>query len=269
MNIIGDVHGEYDALVKLAKKMPDDEFISVGDMIDRGAKSKEVMDFFRKNGRAVLGNHEHQLLDLWNKGDYYDCLIWGAFNGGFKTLTSMISFVDDIKRVVSWNNEVLFTVKYGKMFVEEGILDDMIEGFSKDICDLVKEMIPKDYIDWLQSLPLYIDEDGVFISHAAKNPELQLEDVCDLRYGPNNEYAIEDLPHKLKPKGSYNDNILWNTGNPRRMKDKYQVHGHKRQTSPWKYMDQFGEFGINIDTVPQMLTGIHLPSKKVYQEEIG
>jgi serine/threonine protein phosphatase 1 len=63
--IIGDVHGEYDTLVKLVEKLPEDaEIIFVGDLIDRGAKSREVIEFIRKNNyRCVLGNHEQFMID--------------------------------------------------------------------------------------------------------------------------------------------------------------------------------------------------------------
>ena len=35
MNIIGDLGGQYDAFRRLQKKMPDDEFLLVGDLPDR------------------------------------------------------------------------------------------------------------------------------------------------------------------------------------------------------------------------------------------
>jgi serine/threonine protein phosphatase 1 len=66
-NIISDIAGQYDALLELLDQMPAGEPISVGDMIDRGPKSYEVVEFFRQNGRAVLGNHEHMFLN-WVEG---------------------------------------------------------------------------------------------------------------------------------------------------------------------------------------------------------
>ena len=47
--VIGDIHGCYLTLVELyaqiLKKYPDIEIYSVGDLIDRGNKSFEVMEF--------------------------------------------------------------------------------------------------------------------------------------------------------------------------------------------------------------------------------
>lgn len=58
--VIGDVHGEYQALLTLVKKLPKDaKLIFVGDLIDRGVQSREVVKFVRKkNHQIVMGNHE-------------------------------------------------------------------------------------------------------------------------------------------------------------------------------------------------------------------
>src|SRR3990167_4499879 len=87
VNIVGDIAGRYDQLLALLKKMPDDEVISIGDMIDRGPKSKEVIEWFMKNGKAILGNHEHMMLDFYRNENYYEHDVWQQ-NGGSVTLTS-------------------------------------------------------------------------------------------------------------------------------------------------------------------------------------
>ena len=46
--------------------MPEGETISVGDMIDRGPNSKEVVEYFMDptiNSSAIFGNHEHLMVD--------------------------------------------------------------------------------------------------------------------------------------------------------------------------------------------------------------
>jgi serine/threonine protein phosphatase 1 len=65
MNLIGDIQGKYRTLLALLKQMPDDDPVSVGDMIDRGPHSMEVLEFFRNHGKALLGNHEHMMLDYF------------------------------------------------------------------------------------------------------------------------------------------------------------------------------------------------------------
>ena len=61
--VIGDVHGEYDALIKLVSKLPKDaKLIFVGDLVDRGSRSAEVVKFVRDGGHlCVMGNHEYMM----------------------------------------------------------------------------------------------------------------------------------------------------------------------------------------------------------------
>jgi len=66
--IIGDIHGCFNELQALLDKVgpnKDDEIISVGDFIDLGPQSLEVVEFFRnnKNTYAVTGNHERKHLN--------------------------------------------------------------------------------------------------------------------------------------------------------------------------------------------------------------
>jgi hypothetical protein len=65
--IIGDIHGCYDELRDLLDRIGpsrDDAIISVGDLVDRGPRSLEVVRFFRSTPgtRAILGNHEDKHL---------------------------------------------------------------------------------------------------------------------------------------------------------------------------------------------------------------
>ena len=58
--IIGDVHGCYKTLVSLLKKLPKNAKVCfVGDLIDRGSNSKDVIELVKANNYdCVLGNHE-------------------------------------------------------------------------------------------------------------------------------------------------------------------------------------------------------------------
>jgi serine/threonine protein phosphatase 1 len=91
-NIIGDIAGQYVPLVKLVGQMPAGEVISVGDMVDRGPDSQRVIEYFMKEGRrAILGNHEHMMVDSLTGGGFYGRGIW-IMNGGGATLTSYDEF---------------------------------------------------------------------------------------------------------------------------------------------------------------------------------
>lgn len=107
MNLIGDIHGNYQTLLALLKQMPDEEPVSVGDMIDRGPRSRMVLEFFMKHGRALLGNHEHMMLDHLNGGGDYERGLW-FMNGGNTTLaslgqnSSMDSLIQFVKGLPLW-----------------------------------------------------------------------------------------------------------------------------------------------------------------------
>ncbi len=63
--VIGDVHGEYEMLLELVERLPKDaKLIFVGDLVDRGRKSREVVAFVRENAFAVVrGNHEEYMIE--------------------------------------------------------------------------------------------------------------------------------------------------------------------------------------------------------------
>lgn len=66
--IIGDVHGHYNGLMKLLEAIapgPNDQVYFLGDLIDRGPQSAQVVDFVKQNPyHCLLGNHEQMLLDV-------------------------------------------------------------------------------------------------------------------------------------------------------------------------------------------------------------
>ena len=69
--VVGDVQGCFDELIKLCKKIKfnskKDKLIFAGDLVNRGPKSLEVLDFClenKKSVKAVLGNHDLYLLYL-------------------------------------------------------------------------------------------------------------------------------------------------------------------------------------------------------------
>jgi len=83
--IIGDVHGEYDKLVSLIKKLPKNAHICfVGDLIDRGKKSAHVLELvINSSYDCILGNHEILMVE--------DSPMWYS-NYGKKTIKSYYSF---------------------------------------------------------------------------------------------------------------------------------------------------------------------------------
>jgi len=62
--VIGDIHGEYQMLMQLVEQLPHNaKLIFVGDLVNRGAQSREVIDFVKKRAfKVIKGNHEGYFL---------------------------------------------------------------------------------------------------------------------------------------------------------------------------------------------------------------
>lgn len=63
--VVGDIHGCFDELQDLLERVgfeDSDQLVAVGDVVDRGPKSREVLRFFRDtaNARTIMGNHERK-----------------------------------------------------------------------------------------------------------------------------------------------------------------------------------------------------------------
>ncbi|HSB26341.1 MAG TPA: metallophosphoesterase [Pyrinomonadaceae bacterium] len=72
--VVGDIHGCYDELMVLLQKAEfgeDDRLVSVGDLISKGPKSREVLELFMTDPRCttVIGNHDLALRRRWNGED--------------------------------------------------------------------------------------------------------------------------------------------------------------------------------------------------------
>ena len=72
--VVGDIHGCYDELMELVEKVglgDDDRVVSVGDLITKGPKSREVLELFMTDARftTVIGNHDLALRRKWNGED--------------------------------------------------------------------------------------------------------------------------------------------------------------------------------------------------------
>ena len=150
--IIGDIHGEYQILLKLIEKLPKDaKLIFVGDLIDRGLQSREIIAYIREHHyQVVRGNHEQFMIEDGQK--LIDLLladkevtmsnIW-IFSGGIETLMS-----------------------YGLLEKQEDVYQ-----FVKDLEGIARL---QDDIEWMKRLPLYIEMKNpynpklpIVISHAS------------------------------------------------------------------------------------------------------
>jgi len=138
---IGDIHGCYDRLKALMEKIPidcsRDGLVFIGDYIDRGPHSVEVVDYLiqlkNRFPEVILlkGNHEDMLDKFLNGTDRFTYLL----NGGQQTLDSYLT-----KPVQS--------------------------EFSP---------IPPDHMEFFKSLRLFYETEEFIFVHAGLRPRVPLE----------------------------------------------------------------------------------------------
>ncbi|HLO49056.1 MAG TPA: metallophosphoesterase [Kamptonema sp.] len=133
--VIGDVHGHYDGLMTLLEAIAPnskDRVYFLGDLIDRGPKSAQVVEFVQQNSyQCLLGNHEQLMLEALPNGKTIDTRAWQAwlYSGGDATVAS---------------------------YVDIG-------------------MMPYKHLEWMRSLPIYLDLGDIWLAHAGVDPNLPLK----------------------------------------------------------------------------------------------
>jgi len=137
--VIGDIAGQYDALMRLIARLPAKaKIISVGDIVDRGPKSFEVVKHFMENPQhtVVLGNHEHMMVEHITDRNYYPRDCW-LMNGGGKTY----------------------------------------ESFHQNGVDLMSPVEAEPYVNWILDLPVLFVSGGLFVSHAPYAKHMKLRGI--------------------------------------------------------------------------------------------
>jgi serine/threonine protein phosphatase 1 len=90
---IGDVHGHYHGLIRLIDAIApagDDQIYFLGDLIDRGPASCQVVELVRAKGyQCLLGNHEQLMLNAFPSASAHQASLFAWFYcGGRDTMAS-------------------------------------------------------------------------------------------------------------------------------------------------------------------------------------
>jgi len=137
---ISDIHGcfstFYEMVTSVIRLTKTDGLILLGDYIDRGEQSKEVIDFIidlQKKGFNVTpltGNHEQMLLDAWN--DPAALYQWYMNSGATTLLSFGISDIMEIDRsYIDFFSGLRFYKEVGDfIFVHAGFNDYESDPFS-------------------------------------------------------------------------------------------------------------------------------------------
>ena len=138
---IGDIHGCFGSLREMVEDKirlkKEDKLVLLGDYIDRGRQSREVVDYIREQqGKGfdittLSGNHEAMLLDAIDGGTEH-LLLW-LYNGGSATMKSFNIYSPgelDPEYVEFFRN---LQYNYGHenfLFVHAGFNDDETDPFA-------------------------------------------------------------------------------------------------------------------------------------------
>lgn len=146
---IGDIHGELDHLRALVAKLPlldpDDTLVFLGDYIDRGPRSEEVVRvvraFSRELGCKVVtlrGNHEDAWLRVVERG--WPEFVFPPGNGCLATMRSYVSGPHPGEDELPRTDEV----------------DVLFSG----------RFFPEDVLAWMRELPWWYEDEHAIYVHA-------------------------------------------------------------------------------------------------------
>jgi hypothetical protein len=226
VNLVGDITGFFESFKALMGQMPTGELWALGDLVDRGPGSKQVLDYFIDGKHnSVMGNHDHMMLfeSIRNNSDVnsrlypYGC--WIA-NGGDETTKSF--------------------------------------GF-KEWYEFDSAKIDSKYFEFLKNMPLQVDIGALKLTHAPINDKNNKR-AFDLKEINKDPYLIDKsiLWNRLPPKKMegkfqvYGHNsskgILWHT-------NKFPQGVY--MADPFEVPE--GAWGVCIDTWGRgYLTGLHI-----------
>lgn len=158
---IGDIHGRLDLLLELESQIAADAaaapgarwLVTLGDVIDRGPASAQVIDHLREPAPAglrrinLMGNHEAMMLDFLHRPS--GNAMW-LEQGGAETLAS-----------------------YG---VE---LDRLRRAGSREVREIVASYVPAEHVEYLAALPVLLDTPLALFVHAGLRPGLGVGEQRD------------------------------------------------------------------------------------------
>lgn len=125
--IIGDVHGHYDGLLRLLDLLElktADQVYFLGDLVDRGPKSFQVVEFVKSSGYQCLrGNHEELMIAACRKDtqDYAAFQLWASC-GGRQTLESYET-PEQLQSHVEWFQSLPTYIDLGDLWLVHAGVD--------------------------------------------------------------------------------------------------------------------------------------------------
>lgn len=162
--IIGDIHGRFDLLRTLLARLQQNQnaqtlrHIFVGDLIDRGSQSANVLDIVRANVMleperfiCLMGNHERMMLDFLKDPEARGQRWFNA--GGIETLVS-------------------FGIKLP-------LLGRMTGVEYRAAAEALHNALPEGMENWIGNLPLIWQQNDLIVTHAGAAPRVAIKEQSD------------------------------------------------------------------------------------------
>ena len=252
--IIGDIHGCYDELLELEEKIKVNcektetipHIVSVGDLIDRGPNSNDVIEHFRQgveNGThtAIMGNHELMMLETleaFSPENYEqeECMYPEWF------LTYKINYKNGkgMSRFLSWND---YKITTRSLWLGQGGYNTL-KSFCCDPHEPKTWEIPTETLSFLINLPFFYEKEKFVVTHALANSE-DLKTVKELfPLAKNGNGLVEEQINNLRKSII---SLVWSRNTPKSIPvvNKKHISGH----TPVQNVKRYGKINcIQIDT---------------------
>ena len=188
--VIGDIHGQYNTFMNLLGKKeiaPDDRFILIGDIIDRGPEILEMLEWAMENVsedgkyRMVCGNHEDNVIRGYDReleryiSEYgseegFELEDNGILNCKYKFQEYMHSYgyplIGDIKPFVDWFKTLPIKIDIS-VTLNDGKTQDyvIVHGWWRKDIDRHDALWERDIKDYIGFLPDYVPEHDEILIH--------------------------------------------------------------------------------------------------------
>lgn len=153
--VIGDIHGCYYTLVDLYNQIREKykhiAVYTVGDLIDRGSNSYEVMKFvINEKMEFTAGNHDYMFYHFFKEPDSIFAKSW-IFNGNEATLKSYQNHEDEIFDHIELIKKAPLYLDLEDCFISHAGIssyyEDMLPANFKDDLSVLTTHVYKDYIN--------------------------------------------------------------------------------------------------------------------------
>ena len=240
---IGDLAGRYEEFLELINEFPTDlPIVLLGDINDRGKDTNKLIQYCIDNSDriyAVQSNHGHMMVDWYERKYCYEFSLYYLHNGGPDTLRSY---------GYSYNYEnKAFLLSNDNSTSGRPINSEEMKLIELEY-DIARKLIPKQHIEYLKNLPMYIEGESWIATHCPINPTLPLEEKLI------GDHMFDRDVH-----------FIWNRGKARR-RDKFQLHGHNANTSHLELKDKDGIYGLNMDSSRgNILSAVYMKDGKIIE----